>query len=82
LVSRVVRDLLPGAGLKFFERGTAGFVVNARTLASLFGGFGFRLRIDPEFHPDMSKPLGISEPAVAHHRPQRGQAGLGEEQAR
>ena len=53
-----------------------------RTQASLFSGFGFRWRVDPEFHPDMGELLGIGEPAVAHHRAQRGQAGRGEEQAR
>jgi hypothetical protein len=36
----------------------------------------------PSFTPDMGELLGISEPVVTHHHPQRGQAGGGEEQAR
>jgi excisionase family DNA binding protein len=37
-----------------------------RTGAFLLGGLAFRRRVDPEFHPDVGEPLGISEPAVAH----------------
>jgi hypothetical protein len=44
-----------------------------RIVTFLFGGFGLRRRVDPKFHPDMSKSLGISKPAVAHHYPQCGE---------
>jgi hypothetical protein len=54
------------------QRGAADMT---RTAALLLRGFGFRLRIDPKFYSDVGELLGISEPAVAHHRPQRGQAG-------
>ena len=46
-----------------------------RIVVFLFSGFGFRWRVDLEFHPDVGELLGIGEPAVTHHRPQRGQAG-------
>ena len=62
-----------------FTRGRAGMT---RIVVFLFSGFGFRWRVDPEFHPDVGELLGIGEPAVTHHRPQRGQAGGVEEQAR
>jgi hypothetical protein len=55
-----------------------GTSLHAIRLRALFGG----RRVDPEFHPDVGELLGIGEAAVAHHRPQRSQAGRGEEQAR
>jgi type IV secretory pathway TraG/TraD family ATPase VirD4 len=32
-----------------------------RIVAFLFGGFGFRWRVDPEFHPDVGELRGIGE---------------------
>jgi hypothetical protein len=40
-----------------------------RSAALLLGGFAFRLRVDPKFHPDVREFLGISGPVVAHHHP-------------
>jgi hypothetical protein len=48
----------------------------------LLSGIGFRRRVHPEFYPDMGEFLGIGEPAVTHHRPQRNQAGRGEASGR